>query len=501
MSSQRSILHDQRGAVMVVAVFMAAFLTGALWYIIGIGDAILYRERMQDGADAVAFAAAVYHARGMNMIAMINIIMAAILGVLVAFKLLQVINGIAVAVSCALAATGIGAAVFGPICTFTGNLVEPISNAVNAAERVVNATLPVLSKTQVGIAVAMPWVAEAKSVYISTQYYSKPVKGGGTISMSLIPTGERLGLPVQEDDYEFLCKKAGTYIGRLIFSPFGSFGNWVGGVVGGIVGTFPGYFCGSSGGGGGGSAGGGEGNIDIGDPASQIDLDEIVKKSCEQQRNALPEDERDDFDMDDCIEKGKKEAEANLDQTSSSTSTGVSGTNNKTSKRVYDDAQNGDGYFQIWSIVVGDLEWPQKADKGVQIAAWNQATATPPAPWGRVGFAQAEFYYDEAGAWDDYSEDALWNMKWRARLRRVRPNLPDVGGWLLGQLSGALAGKLDASLVNLLGSQDLASWVFGTDSQGAFEELLGNLLQSGSMGGSLKEHPMLYDLAGATVIH
>lgn len=82
-------LADQRGAVMVVGVFMAAFLVGSLWYIIGIGDAILYRERMQDGADAVAFAAAVYHARGMNIIAMINIIMAAILAVLVAFKLVQ----------------------------------------------------------------------------------------------------------------------------------------------------------------------------------------------------------------------------------------------------------------------------------------------------------------------------------------------------------------------------------------------------------------------------
>src|SRR5580693_9107888 len=77
---------DSRGAILVIAVFMAVFLVGCLWYLVGVGDAAIYREKMADGGDATAFASAVYHARGMNIIAMLNLIMAAALAVLIAFK-------------------------------------------------------------------------------------------------------------------------------------------------------------------------------------------------------------------------------------------------------------------------------------------------------------------------------------------------------------------------------------------------------------------------------
>src|SRR5207244_1431493 len=69
--------------------FMAVFLTAALYYIVGIGDAIWQRERMQDAADAAAFSAAVLHARGMNLLVLINMVMAALLAVLVTLKLVE----------------------------------------------------------------------------------------------------------------------------------------------------------------------------------------------------------------------------------------------------------------------------------------------------------------------------------------------------------------------------------------------------------------------------
>ncbi len=46
---------------------MCACMVGILWYLAGIGDAIVFRERMQEAADATAFSAAVLHARGMNL--------------------------------------------------------------------------------------------------------------------------------------------------------------------------------------------------------------------------------------------------------------------------------------------------------------------------------------------------------------------------------------------------------------------------------------------------
>jgi hypothetical protein len=38
----------------------------------------------------------------------------------------------------------------------------------------------------------------------------------------------------------------------------------------------------------------------------------------------------------------------------------------------------------------------------------------------RVGVTDSEYYYDERGPWREYKDDALWNMKWRARLRRYK---------------------------------------------------------------------------------
>lgn len=475
---------------MVVGVFMAAFLVGSLWYIIGIGDAVLYRERMQDGADAAAYAAAVYHARGMNMIAMLNIIMAAILAILVAFKLLQLINWIANAVSCALWWTGVGAAV----CSLTSSLESPIANAVNIAEKLVNTALPILSKTQVGIAVAMPWVAEAKSVYIASEQYKKPVESGGTISTSLIPFIDgRLGLPVQEDDYDFLCKKAGEYVGKLVFSPFGGFGDWIGGVVGDIVGTFPGFFCGDSGGGSSGSGG---------SVVSDSTIDNLVKKGCDEKKDKLPKSKQKDFDMDKCMEDGKKDVQEELKKMGNKTGeSGSIDSNGKTSKRVYDDAQNGDGYFQIWSVVVGDDEWPRKAEKGVKIAAWNKTTTMPQAPWGKIAFAQAEFYYDSPGAWDDMKEDAMWNMRWRARLRRVRLPENQVTGILQG-LNGVLGGKLSSSLSGVLGDPTLSAFIFGSSAQSSYFDDVKALTSGGSVwDGSLLQDPMLKDTGGVDLIH
>ncbi len=85
----RSLVADRRGAIMVMGIPMCIFLVGALWYIAGVGDALVYRERMQEGADAVAFSTAVINARGMNVIVLVNLLMAAILAIRVAINLIK----------------------------------------------------------------------------------------------------------------------------------------------------------------------------------------------------------------------------------------------------------------------------------------------------------------------------------------------------------------------------------------------------------------------------
>jgi hypothetical protein len=69
---------DQGGAVMLIGLLLALAVVGGLWCLIGIGDAILAREVSQEAADSAAFTNAVIHARGMNFIAFINIIVMAL---------------------------------------------------------------------------------------------------------------------------------------------------------------------------------------------------------------------------------------------------------------------------------------------------------------------------------------------------------------------------------------------------------------------------------------
>jgi hypothetical protein len=79
----------------------------------------------------------------------------------------------------------------------------------------------------------------------------------------------------------------------------------------------------------------------------------------------------------------------------------------------------------------------QRSDKGVDIAAWGKAKAG--GKYGamneKLAVAQAEFYYDQTNAalaedqcyvpacgltWPSYREESMWNLRWRARLRRFR---------------------------------------------------------------------------------
>jgi len=69
------IAGETNGAIMVMGVFMACSLIAAMWYVMGVGDAILWRDRSQEAADAVAYTSAAVHARGMNFISAMNIVM------------------------------------------------------------------------------------------------------------------------------------------------------------------------------------------------------------------------------------------------------------------------------------------------------------------------------------------------------------------------------------------------------------------------------------------
>ncbi len=467
----RGLADDRRGAVLLIAVFMSAFLVACLWYIIGIGDAAVYRQYMQDGADSVAFGSAVYHARGMNILALINLVMAAVLAVLVAFKMAQVLLIAANVLSCACAAASVG---FNPVCdaacTLTGAAEDPMSSLVSAVEKIVNQVLKALHMASNAVAYGMPWVAEGKALMVASDY--KPtVTGGAMMSTSLVPgsvegalggfkkgaSSNRMGLPVEDDDFNVLCKKAGKLAGEMMFAPFdflgmplvsGTVGSFAGSMMGSLASTFPGYFCGDSGGGGGSysASSGGYGVDGKGTTAQQYcdgenqkNLDENKKIEADNKtRSAKGEPTlplNPPFDVKKCVTDTTK-AHKMVDAGSPMTDTG-----GKSSKKVFDAATNGDVYFAVWSFTWGDLAKQSDAGKGVNVGAWNKAKVSEPEVWSKIAIAKAEFYYEPKtsnAAWSDIKDDAMWNMRWRARLRRVRLPSFSAGSWLVGKISSKI---------------------------------------------------------------
>ena len=71
---------------MVVGLFMAVFMVGTLYHLMSVGESILFKERLQDAADAGAYAAAVTHARSMNLISLVNLAIFAIYTTLTAVQ-------------------------------------------------------------------------------------------------------------------------------------------------------------------------------------------------------------------------------------------------------------------------------------------------------------------------------------------------------------------------------------------------------------------------------
>ncbi len=97
-TARQSLWSDESGATMVLGVFMAAMAVGVLYYLHGVANVVVHRERMQDAADSAAFMSAVVSARCMNILAILNMIMAALAVVGAAMQIAaDIVAGAAVA--------------------------------------------------------------------------------------------------------------------------------------------------------------------------------------------------------------------------------------------------------------------------------------------------------------------------------------------------------------------------------------------------------------------
>jgi hypothetical protein len=484
---QGDLRHDQSGAIMVVGVFISTVLAGAVFFIMGTGDAIVYRQRVQDAADAITYTSAGFHARGMNIIVLINLVMAALLGVLILFRMLIVMLGIAIALCTACVAAG----PFCPLSPLCASVLSPminieirLSKASKKYADVLDKALPVLSGLQKVVALSTPYVGAYKG-YKVAEKYEPVVTSGFALSPSMVPTTKRLGLPVQEMDYPKFCKKAAELaVGDAAFGWMGAVGSALGTLAGAIAGSFPGFFCGEA----------GSKGPDIQETIKN-DVNKMIKDTCDKQKEDCIQNKENskseyctdmgslgvEFNTANCMNETKKKVEENKKDSGFSDQGGdIKNTDKKTPKELWAGAKHGGFWFQVFGLSFGDEAWPRRLDKGVAIATSTGQLPKPKTEFGNFRVAQSEFYFDHSGEWDKVKDDAMWKMHWRARLRRVDLNgfnLIEAG---LDKLTGYLTKLGGAKLGKWLSGKGTLGALFGQTVYDKATEWLGDAIKSGA---------------------
>ncbi len=446
------LLADQRGAIMIMGLFMATMLIGAMWYMKGIGDAIVFRDRMQEGADHVVFSSAAVHARGMNLISIINIVMYVLT---IIHVVLAVLKYAAYACAIALAITVAG----GAACAAAGRTLNTAENIYDRT--VITVGLPALSVVGTVAAIGYPWYGSYAGYSVGSNYKSL----GVAVGPSNIP-GFPFELPLGQALFPGKKSPTGGNNNQAssIFSRSGSSatkGNQAGFGV----------------------------DMKLGLPVTLAENNELCDRAVKVVADfAGP-----------MAFLLKWIGDAADDCDGFPWETQAVGW-----KKMYGQAKNGNSWLQVWSFA-----FPEKYDenfaeskvalaiggtKGPQAAMALKASQVSPPMY----FAQSEFYYDCEKAWDDKScngeeTEATFGMRWRARLRPV--TTPDFLGMIMGALGDSLLGGLvdfaaDAAADRIKGSKvfrdaqasigTAAKGVLGSKAGKGAIDALGGILDTGA---------------------
>ena len=426
---------DARGAILVPAIVMGALLVGGLFYVAAAGDAIIHRTQLQDAADTTAFTSAVWHAKGMNIVAVFNVVMSILLSVIVLFHVVEII--------CLLAA------LFPPFAPVALNLVSNLFRLESNISKGVNIGLEVLSATQKVTAIATPYIAA-----ISAKATKTTADTIWPASMTLIPTpaDKLLGqeetrftgpaaLPAQEDDFGPLCARATLVIPNMIVgmidrvtegapwpipdlakdvvverwneasSHIEKFTEAGEGILcqpvnailvklGGLVANFAqnaltGSSCGNA-----------------AEEESRTQAERDADTAARAEGRPLPQRTPDSRGA-----RDRRNRQA--DQCAGQLAEGLA---KKTAFEVkpaivWTAATNGNVFMHVWSRAQTTPHFFSTDQRLIGLADRGRAPTVTPSD---VAYAEAEFYCDCADTWTNCQGDALWAPNWTARLRRFR---------------------------------------------------------------------------------
>ncbi|MBS2019655.1 MAG: hypothetical protein JST00_42730 [Deltaproteobacteria bacterium] len=208
-SLSRDFHRDERGGIAVAGIFMSAFLTGAVFYSSSMSHTVNHRDGLQQTADAAAFSEAVVSARGMNMISSMNVIMVALSAVELPVRVMKPSYEKVAAMPCF------------DICTCqivadAQRASTQLSAISQQVEQRVGDMLNGLSEAQIAIAQTAPKLggqSANKAARDNPEFLKQPQ--ASIYSSSLSRQGCRPGLPVQDDEFTQVCKRAKKYTPEL----------------------------------------------------------------------------------------------------------------------------------------------------------------------------------------------------------------------------------------------------------------------------------------------
>ena len=211
MTFGRRILRADDGAIMLIALFFAIFAVAILYLAVGAGQSVLFREHLQDSADAAALSGAITYARLMNVLVLINLVMAALVAILLTLKLVEglAIFGIALAAALAFFTGGSSLSAVPPLNALRANMKDLYA----ALKPDIFQILENLHDVSDKVVEVAPYAVEA--VALSEIYgSSQKVANAGFVAQTVE------SLPVEDDSYAKLCENAGTLVEKIAAKPF-----------------------------------------------------------------------------------------------------------------------------------------------------------------------------------------------------------------------------------------------------------------------------------------
>jgi hypothetical protein len=473
--SRSELRSDSRGAILVLGILLGAMLVSVVFHIASVGQAILWRENAQDAADAVAYEAALWNARGMNVIVALNIFLALLIAILMFWRLIMIVvtTMLVLAALACLAMLVPGLQFLEPLCNLAPRLANIVARMVQYDLRYtpkLYRAMSLIHRGQVIVASATPIVSAVKSsthIMFDDNYPDVDIAlgvGMGLVPSLLYPPSPELGdspgnlpcgvtpsnrkadlsgkimgkptsLPVQHwYEIDELCGKGAqmqvTIVAGMLERMAGVLGfeelGWVaksgpwGEIWGFIAEILSPVLCESLGG------------------SVQERFEEIIDRAC-----------KDDKDRKKCEKKMRDESNKNGGSGGKGGKGNVGGVSSDDVlyAKPYWLATNGNLFMQSWGVVRAERKFVDQADKMItfsnRFGGGKDIKDIEKKAWVVAG---AEMFFDGKEGWAKTRYQAPWAMNWRARLRRFHDPMEYAGGVIQTAIVESLWGAVDRVL-------------------------------------------------------